>query len=175
MSVRIPCSGLWWVILLQYSHLVHTSLTILNCPQLPNLEDGTLSHVRPLIVTVSPLTCYTHPALVCEWKCGVFQWWPHLTGCPGNCGADVLHTPHPAGFHLCPRLCWGQYRLTKIAKLSSYTSVMFQRPLLLSASVQSLSTCFKEEYPWWPAMELTKRLIFVVLITPAIQADVRRV
>ena len=27
--------GLWWIVLLMYTHVVHTSMSILNCPILP--------------------------------------------------------------------------------------------------------------------------------------------
>ena len=36
--IRTPWYGLWWVVLLQYTHVVHTSMSILNCPTLPNKE-----------------------------------------------------------------------------------------------------------------------------------------
>ena len=34
--------GLWWIVLLLYTHVLHTSMSILNCPILPG-RDG--SHV----------------------------------------------------------------------------------------------------------------------------------
>ena len=34
--------GIWWIILLMYTHLLHTSMSILNCPRIPG-RDG--SHV----------------------------------------------------------------------------------------------------------------------------------
>ena len=34
--------GLWWIVLLLYTHVLHTSMSILNCPILPD-RDG--SHV----------------------------------------------------------------------------------------------------------------------------------
>ena len=36
--------GIWWVILLQYTHVVYTSMAVLNCPTLPDL-DGELTAV----------------------------------------------------------------------------------------------------------------------------------
>lgn len=30
--------GIWWVILLQYTHIVYTSMAVLNCPTIPDLE-----------------------------------------------------------------------------------------------------------------------------------------
>ena len=32
---RDPWHGLWWIVLLMYTHVVHTSMSILNCPILP--------------------------------------------------------------------------------------------------------------------------------------------
>ena len=47
-----PWYGLWWVILLQYTHLAHTAMTILHCPSLPD-RAGDIAPVRRLhIVTV---------------------------------------------------------------------------------------------------------------------------
>ena len=36
--------GLWWILLLMYTHTVHTSMSILNCPRLPN-ENKEFSNV----------------------------------------------------------------------------------------------------------------------------------
>ena len=41
---RQPWYGLWWVILLQYTHVVHTAMSILSCPSLPDSE----SVVKPV-------------------------------------------------------------------------------------------------------------------------------
>ena len=30
-----PWYGLWWIVVLMYTHVVHTSMSILNCPILP--------------------------------------------------------------------------------------------------------------------------------------------
>ena len=30
-----PWSSLWWIVLLMYTHVIHTSMSILNCPILP--------------------------------------------------------------------------------------------------------------------------------------------
>ena len=32
---RDPWYGLWWIVLFMYTHVVHTSMSILNCPILP--------------------------------------------------------------------------------------------------------------------------------------------
>ena len=31
--------GLWWIVLLMYNHVLHTSMSILNCPRLPGKDD----------------------------------------------------------------------------------------------------------------------------------------
>ena len=38
----LPWHGLWWIVLLLYTHILHTSMSILNCPILPGRDD---SHV----------------------------------------------------------------------------------------------------------------------------------
>ena len=35
--------GLWWIILLMYSHVLHTSMSILNCPILPETDSSDAS------------------------------------------------------------------------------------------------------------------------------------
>ena len=32
---RDPWCGVWWIVLFMYTHVVHTSISILNCPILP--------------------------------------------------------------------------------------------------------------------------------------------
>ena len=44
--------GLWWILLLLYSHLVHTSMSILDCPMLRDPSDQTVRPVRFLQVHV---------------------------------------------------------------------------------------------------------------------------
>lgn len=42
-------------------------------------------------------------------------------------------------------------------------------------SITPLSPWFKEDFPWWPAAELVRRLVFVTLavVTSTIESDVR--
>jgi len=37
--------GLWWILLLLYSHVVHTSISILDCPMLRDPSDQSISPV----------------------------------------------------------------------------------------------------------------------------------
>ena len=37
--------GIWWIVLLLYTHLVHTSMSILNCPSLTMA--GSVSYNKP--------------------------------------------------------------------------------------------------------------------------------
>lgn len=41
---RQPWYGLWWVILLQYTFVVHTAMSILSCPNLPDSD----SEIKPV-------------------------------------------------------------------------------------------------------------------------------
>ena len=36
ISSRVP--GLWLVVLLQYTHVIHTCMSVLNCPMLPGFD-----------------------------------------------------------------------------------------------------------------------------------------
>ena len=47
--------GLWWIILLQYPHIVYTAMSILNCPLLPG-EEGQTTLVYILLETCSAVT-----------------------------------------------------------------------------------------------------------------------
>ncbi len=38
--LSFPWHGLWWVVLLQYTHVVHTSMSILNCPMIDDQDTG---------------------------------------------------------------------------------------------------------------------------------------
>ncbi len=37
--VPVPWHGLWWLVLLLYTPVVHTSMSLLNCPMITD-EDG---------------------------------------------------------------------------------------------------------------------------------------
>ena len=90
--------GVWWVLLLLYSHVVYTSMTVLNCPSITD-TDGATSAVREggrektilndYTVTLSP------SAVVCEWRGEVFHWWPHSSGPTGHSSAAGSCSPHP--------------------------------------------------------------------------------
>lgn len=60
--------GLWWIVLLMYTHVIHTSMSILNCPILPG-KDG--SHNPVCIGNVLCNTLLVRSMLfaevVCEW------------------------------------------------------------------------------------------------------------
>ena len=48
-SWKYSWNGVWTLVLLQYSHVVHTSISILNCPAIPEQEGDTTrdtTHVR---------------------------------------------------------------------------------------------------------------------------------
>ncbi len=38
--LRFPWHGLWWVVLLQYTHVVHTSTSTPNCPMIEGQDTG---------------------------------------------------------------------------------------------------------------------------------------
>ncbi len=63
---RIPWFGLWWVTILQYSHIVHTSMTILNCPLLPD-NDGNVTAVSKKAILIYT---YSFFIFVIEMVCG---------------------------------------------------------------------------------------------------------
>ena len=47
-SPYAPWHGLWWIVVLMYTHVVHTSMSILNCPRLPGSDGNTTNVSHPI-------------------------------------------------------------------------------------------------------------------------------
>ena len=60
--------GLWWIILLMYSHVLHTSMSILNCPILPETDssDASVSSQNYYLLLSTSLAIDLE--VVCKWK-----------------------------------------------------------------------------------------------------------
>ena len=61
----VPWHGLWWMVLLLYTHVLHTSVSILNCPALPG-RDGANVPVRILILLCLSFNIHLHNLYVWE-------------------------------------------------------------------------------------------------------------
>jgi len=79
--------GIWFLIVLQSSHVLHTSMSLLNCPNVSfNVVSSSSTQSLDSIVeeTVSNLSFTTGSrfccvAVVLGWISAVFQWWPCST------------------------------------------------------------------------------------------------
>ena len=86
------------MVLLLYSHVIYTSMTVLNCPSIfdtsgrPSpVREGKGRSCESNVMLSSPLSL---SAVVCKWRGKVFHWWPHSSGPTGYSSPSRSCSPH---------------------------------------------------------------------------------
>ena len=105
--------GIWWVILLQYTHVVYTSMAVLNCPTLPDL-DGELAAVSNQHEAKAEFSSNFYSEMVCEWWCEMLPWVPCCFSPPCYSHADCMYCLDPSDVHSCTWQDTGELNLSPI-------------------------------------------------------------
>ena len=104
--------GIWWIILLLYTHLVHTSMSILNCPFLTLTNSSKpvsysrfismygereREREREVLIRMLYQVTFVIVEMVYRWKYWLLDWMAHTTCSAGHYGANSDYSPHPIG------------------------------------------------------------------------------
>ena len=98
--------GIWWIILMVYAHMVHTSMSILECPFFPDHKFPVSYHESGCSYSYnhsySSLSCSQYSVrsviyaeMVCEWKYWLFHRMACATCTAGSCCVS-------SSCHACP-------------------------------------------------------------------------
>ena len=85
--------SLWLLVTLQYGHVIHTSMMILNCPQVVN-ENGEHESVSGILRLFYLPTLLFVTAMVCERNSKLLHQSSHITGIVGHLHVTNLCTPY---------------------------------------------------------------------------------
>jgi len=167
---RVVFEGVWGLTLLTYSHLVYTSVSIVNCRDL-NGEMVSISYLFYVLPCVPP------PAMVCQWKCQMLWKWSSWISIPSNnIPYNFCHSYSIYSLHCVLRQDQKGVRKSTCKFLHTlfYTNFLWDDLLQHKVSLMAnnlritLTSSYRDNYVFWPVVELVRRFVFVtaVVATP---------